>query len=265
MPNSTRLYWRGVVALAGLGLLLTRPCAAQHTSAQPAAVRDNNATAWLTFYSDARLTQRWGLHTEAQWKRAKGLQNPQENVFRVGASYHASRALLLTAGYAYAQAFPYGNDPSVNHIAEHRTYQQLQLRDTKGFVRTQHRYRLEQRWIESNTTPAYTYLNRMRYQLRLAAPLLGREIKPGVPYAVVADEVFVGFGRRAEGRIFDQNRAYAALGYQVSTATALEVGYLNQLWQPRGTTTYSFYHTVQMGLTFNPDFRRTLPALASAQ
>lgn len=222
-------------------------------------VQDHNTNTWLMYFSDARLSDRWGVHTEVQFRRARTLRDPLQNFYRVGGNFYLSEAVMLTAGYAYALSFPYGDFPAAGRAPEHRIYQQVLLRNTYNRLAMQHRYRLEQRWLgaaQGSENSAYTYANRARYMFRLALPLVGGKSGPGVPYAALYDEVFVNFGRAVQRNIFDQNRAYAALGYQFTPATAVELGYMYQLVQQRNGRVFEHNNTLQFNLTINPDFRR---------
>ncbi|WP_375437833.1 DUF2490 domain-containing protein [uncultured Hymenobacter sp.] len=212
---------------------------------------------WLMVNSDARLNDKWGLHTEAQLRQVKGPNAPQQRFLRIGANYYAANILLLSAGYAYTMSYPDGNDSELGSLPEHRSYQQLLLRFDSSRVQTQHRYRLEQRWVRRPGNGQFTYLNRFRYQLRLTLPLgPQKKILPGTPYLTGYDELFIGFGRNSDGNIFNQNRACLALGYQISRATSVEAGYLNQMAQQEEMSSLAATHTLHLGLNFNPDFRR---------
>jgi hypothetical protein len=239
--------------LAGILVLATPKAWAQTESRR---LQDHNAHAWLMYFSDARLSKRWGVHTEVQLRRSELGGSSQQNFVRVGGNYYVSPRLMLTAGYAYALTYPYGDYPVASRFPEHRIYQQVLLRDALGRVQFAHRYRLEQRWLRLPGAENYTYLNRTRYQLRMTVPLgSSGQLQPRVPYLAAYDEVFVHFGRNVARNTFDQNRAYMALGYQVSKATSLEAGYLHQLVQQGNGTVFEHNHTLQFTLNFNPDFR----------
>ncbi len=240
-----------------LFLSLLLPFAAQAQQPEPLRVRDHNTNTWVMYFSDARLSDHWSIHTEAQWRRARVLRDPLQNLFRVGGNYHLNDQVMLTAGYALVLSSPYGDFPAAGRTTEHRIYQQILLRSAYGPLGVQHRYRLEQRWLGAVEGSDYTYVNRTRYQLRMALPLLGGKIEAGTPYAVVSDELFVNFGRSVQNNFFDQNRAYAALGYQFTKALAMELGYLHHLVQQRSGRVFEYNNTLQINLTFNPDLRRT--------
>ncbi|UOQ53234.1 DUF2490 domain-containing protein [Hymenobacter cellulosivorans] len=210
---------------------------------------------WLNLSSDARLTDRWGSHLEAQWRQAKGVGTPHQNVLRLGVTYHATAALQLSSGYALLLTTDNNDVPTATLLPEHRVYQQLLLNDLQDRLQLQHRYRLEQRWVQLADGAAPVYVNRIRYQLRMLYPLSGPVLTSSGAYIVAANELFLGFGRNVEHGIFDQNRAYAALGYQVMKSLALELGYQNQLASSASIGRFGNTHSVQVGLKFNPDFR----------
>jgi hypothetical protein len=240
-----------------VGLIcLVSTASAQAQQSESLRVQDYNTNAWLVYASDARFSERWGVHTEAQWRRARVVRDPMQNFLRVGGNFYLTEAVMLTAGYAYALTFPYGDFPAAGRFPEHRIYQQVLFRSNYGPLAMQHRYRLEQRWVGAVEGSAYTYTNRTRYQFRLALPLRGNEFGAGVPYAVLSDEVFVNFGRNVQRNVFDQNRAYAAFGYQLTRTMAMELGYLHQLLQQRNGRVFENNNTLQVSFTFNPDLRR---------
>jgi Protein of unknown function (DUF2490) len=257
MQKSTPSLWRGTVLLASLMLRMLHPAAAQQPT-PPSVMRANVSNAWLLFLSDTRLSKRWGIHTEAQVLRTRSAAQGCQNVFRAGANYYVTDYLLLTGGYAYSQS---ALDGGVAGAPEHRLYQQVQLRDTKSRVQMQHRYRLEQRWVQLQPRQTFTYLNRMRYQLRLAVPLIGKELTEGIPFLVGSNEVFLGFGRHENQRLIQQNRAYLGLGYQITKAASIELGYLNQLVLPRQESRFEVNENVQFSLCFNPDLRPAASAV----
>jgi hypothetical protein len=60
------------------------------------------------------------------------------------------------------------------------------------------------------------------------------------------DEVFVNFGKNVTGNIFDQNRAYAAIGYNVTKTNRLEVGFMEQTLQQRNGRIIENNHTLMV-------------------
>ncbi|GAA4011734.1 DUF2490 domain-containing protein [Hymenobacter fastidiosus] len=208
---------------------------------------------WLLYSTDAQLTGKWGLHADAQIRRARSAATLRQNQVRVGVNYTANPQVVLTAGYSYVDLYSADEAPAAIQAPEHRLYEQLILQDDQGLVRMQHRYRLEQRRLTRPGEEEPVYLNRFRYQMRLTLPLRGKAIEPGTPYIAAANELLFNFGRNLIGGIFDQNRAAIAVGYQFTKATALEAGYLNLLSPTANQARQR--HIAQLSLTFNPDLR----------
>jgi hypothetical protein len=110
-----------------------------------------------------------------------------------------------------------------------------------GRIKFEHRYRIEQRWVDQ------VYSNRIRYRLMAFIPLNKPSIQPGTIFIGLSDEIFVN----TRESFFDRNRLYGALGYQISKATGLQVGILHQ--QVRNQDKWY----LQLAVVFNPDFRKS--------
>ena len=82
----------------------------------------------------------------------------------------------------------------------------------------------------------WTYLNRVRYQLRLAYPLNHKKIENKTWYLAAYDELFISFGSNVNQNVFDQNRIGLLGGYQFNRMFRVEAGYLNQNVQQASLT-----------------------------
>lgn len=224
---------------------------------------------WLTVASDARLGRHLGVHADVHWRGARPeTQTPAQNLLRTGLSWHLGKTALVTAGYAHAYTVPGRDDPNnpLPRLREHRLYQQFQFGDDQGAVWTRYRYRLEERWLQGLPAPGYPvgtatareYRTRVRAQLRLLCPLnRDHKLRPGAAYAVLADEIFLNAGGGDAVPFFDQNRAAALLGVQLSASAALELGLVNVMGsrQPAYLPDGSAGTVVQAGFSFSPDLR----------
>ena len=213
--------------------------------------------AWFVLSSDARLSQRLGLHTDLHWRGAKPVsQTPAQNLLRVGLNIHLGEQALAGVGYAYAYALPLADQPksSVAGMHEQRLFQQFQFGEHTGALWTRHRYRLEERWLSSPGTAAVAYRTRLRYQLRLLVPLRrDHRLTPGTAYIVGANELFINLGSASS--FFDQNRASLLLGLQLSGNAALEAGLVNQSFSVGSGLDGGVGNVLQVGFAFSPDVR----------
>jgi hypothetical protein len=234
-----------------LSLLL---CLSPAALAQNERIKDYNQNGWYMYFGDHKLTNKWGLHTEVQWRRHNILKDPQQLLIRTGINYDLTPSAMFTLGYGFIETHPYGDFPAAGTFPEHRIYQQLQLKNSVARVGLIHRYRMEQRWVRPAGAENSTYLNRARYMLKATLPLMGATIDAGEPFLAVYDEMFVGFGNNIQRNIFDQNRAYAALGYKIKDGATIELGYLNQIVQKANGVVFEHNHTLQASLFYNLDF-----------
>ena len=76
-------------------------------------------------------------------------------------------------------------------------------------------------------------------------------------YLGAYDEIMVNFGNNVGANLFDQNRAYAALGYSLNKNIKLEIGYLLQTLQQRNGQVIEYNNTFQLSIfSTTPIFRR---------
>jgi hypothetical protein len=109
-----------------------------------------------------------------------------------------------------------------------------------GRVKFEHRYRIEQRWVNDE------YRNRLRYRLMIFLPLNKPKIEKGTLFIGIYDEIFVN----TEKVFFDRNRLYGALGYQFHKTASLQLGMMRQQVNSFGK------NYLQFALVFNPNFRK---------
>lgn len=212
----------------------------QVSFAQNNRLNHNNAIGWYNYFGTFKVSNKFGLHTEYQWRRDNIIANWQQSLLRVGVNYNLNPRVLFRVGYAWIETFPYGEYP-INGLgrdfSEHRIFEMVQLSHKEGIVDFSHRFMLEQRFVgryssvNETTEDEFPLLNRLRYMIRLQVPLKGKEIKDKTPYVAVYDEIFVGFGENVNANIFDQNRFGALLGYRFNKNVRIEAGYINQILQ----------------------------------
>lgn len=209
-------------------------------TAQNTRLEDRNTIGWYNYFGTFKVSEKWGLHTEYQFRRNELITEWQQSLTRIGVNYQLHPRIQLRLGYAWIETFPYGNIP-INGMGkdftEHRIFQMATLTDKISIIDLSHRFMLEQRWIGTYSTPNlrvednYLFLNRFRYMFRAQIPLKGNETKSKTPYLAVYNELFVGFGERVNENVFDQNRIGVLLGYQYNSTFRLEAGFLNQIVQ----------------------------------
>lgn len=254
-----KIKFSGILA----GLLLA--CSTISTAQTFQRNTEDHTHAWFMYFGDHKFFDHWGVHLEAQLRRADFVSSAQQLLLRTGINYHFSPQVFATVGYCYVETYPYGELPATTTFPEHRLWEQIQLRSNFGRFEFVNRLRLEQRWVQAPVlNPAdgsyapgdAVYTNRARPMIRVSVPIKGKTIEDGSLYVSVYEEPFISFGENVARNIFDQNRAYAALGYKVPKAGRLEVGYMNQkIFKGNGVDVEN-NHTLQIGFSSTIEFRK---------
>ncbi|MCR9052393.1 MAG: DUF2490 domain-containing protein [Phaeodactylibacter xiamenensis] len=211
---------------------------------------------WYMYFGNHRLSDQFGLHTEYQWRRHEWVDTWQQSLMRVGLDYYVTENSMLTAGYGWIESFPYGEQPIAATFTEHRIWQQWVINQRVGRFYVNHRYRLEQRFLEQPGTDDYVFRQRARYRLMAILPLGQRELKDHSFFLSAYAEPFISFGKGVDANILGQNRLYLALGYRISPQVNFQLGYLNQYIVKADGQRHERNHDLQVGLTYNLDLRR---------
>lgn len=227
------------VGRRGTGLLLAALAwvvAPRDAGAQGPRRSVDNLNTWAAVVGEVELARRWFVDYDVQVRRHGPVQRWQQFLPRAGLRFQPTAAVRLTAGYALAESWPYGEVPAPRRTREHRLWEQLQLQHAAGRVALTQRYRLEQRWVGAVTAPgagagvaARVRSNRLRYRLQGTLPLRGATVDDGEPYLAAFDELFVQWGENVQANPLDQNRAGVSVGRRWSRRLRTEVGYMHHL------------------------------------
>lgn len=212
---------------------------------------DDQVHGWLVYQGNHHLSTKFDLHTEYQWRRADGFADWQQSLTRIGFDYKLNPSVTVSGGYGWILTYPYGSQPIANRTNENRLWQQVILKQPIGNFQVQHRYRLEQRWIDTQ------FKQRMRYRAQVLIPLQKSFVdkKQGL-FMNVNDEVFLGFGNGIGKNILDQNRFIGAVGYQFNKDFQVQMGYLNQFVIKTDGLHMERNHTLWTSVAYNFDFSK---------
>ena len=195
---------------------------------------------WLMYFGTNKISEKLSIHSEAQYRNYTiSPTNIEQLLLRTGLNYHFKPNASTTIGYAHIGNHDYKSDRKSPETEEHRIWQQLLTTNNIGRVKFEHRYRLEERFIEKD------FKMRFRYRLMLFFPLNRPKVETGTMYLGVYDEIFVNDKRD----FFDRNRLYGGIGYQYADNLHFQVGILRQETQTESKT------FLQFGMIFNTDLR----------
>ena len=223
----------------------------------------NQSNAWVLYTGNHKISNKFGVHTEYQWRRADFFNDWQQSLARVGLEYYQNPNVTFTAGYASIISYQYGDQPISHQTTENRIWEQVNLKAKYGRFDLQHRYRMEQRLIDnwSNASGSFVqgkdnYRNRVRYRMMVNVPLSRKEMANNTLFLNVNDEVFLGFGKGIAKNVLDQNRFIAALGWRFSPNFNIQLGYLNQMVLKSDGIKVERNHTLWLSTTYNIDFTK---------
>ena len=163
-----------------------------------------------------------------------------------GINYRASANYDIGIGGTYTTT----RESYVSHLDEsdHRLFAQLVIKEGIFSATATHRFRLEQRFIETTNNSRF-FAQRVRYRFRVQLPLQHQIDKFTRGFYVSAqNEIFLNTlnKNKLNTHLFDQNRAMAAIGYKISTLLDIEGGYLNSF--SAGKTINKCTHIFQFSL-----------------
>ncbi len=209
------------------------------------------------YFGNHKLNDKIGLHTEYQFRRHDFAADWQQSLMRIGLDYYLPKKAMLTAGYGWIVSFPYGEQPISVKFNEHRIWQQFMMNENIGRFYFNHRYRLEQRFLENTAvdTDGYRFRQRARYRLFITIPISNKTLEDNTLFFSTYDEVFLGFGEGILRNILDQNRLYFALGWRFNKDMNVQLGYLHHYVIKGDGDRRERNHTLQLGVTYNMDLR----------
>lgn len=200
------------------------------------SAQENDLGAWYMYFGNNKISKKLNLHNEIQYRNFDAVGDLEQLLIRTGIGYDLTENnnnVLL--GYGFILSRPYVNGEKKENI-EHRIFQQFITKQKFGRFNLQHRYRLEERFLQDN------FRMRFRYMIGLNIPITQKEMLPKSLYASVYNEIFLSF----DNPVFDRNRVYGALGYVINKNMRIEAGYMNQIQENRnrGQIQIGFYNNI---------------------
>ena len=187
------------------------------------AAQDSDFGNWLIYIGNKKVNSQWNIHNEVQYRNYDAVGDLEQLLLRTGVGYNLSESnhnLLLGYGYILSENYV-ANTQDKTSVNEYRIFQQFTSKQSVGVVSLTHRYRFEQRFVEAD------YKMRLRYFLAAKIPLQNTESESSKIYLSAYNEVFLN----TESAVFDRNRVYAGVGYQLTKNIRMEAGYMNQIFE----------------------------------
>ena len=194
--------------------------------------------AWYMYFGTNKISERLSIHTEAQFRFYETTSNFNQMLLRTGLNYHIDPNAIATGGYAFIDTDNnfYEFEGEVNS-KEHRIFEQFILKNKVWEFLFEHRYRLEQRFLDFGETTDTQH--RARYRIQMTLPLTNTFLLN------FYDELFINL----QDDLFGQNRLYGAVGVNITENTSLQLGYM------RNQFANAVYDRLQLAVFYNPDLR----------
>ncbi|MFK7784338.1 MAG: DUF2490 domain-containing protein [Crocinitomicaceae bacterium] len=178
---------------------------------------------WWIYFGNKKINSKFNWHHEVQYRNYNVIGDLEQLLLRTGIGYNLTeKNNNLLVGYGFIRSenyFPLVDEKFV--INEHRVYQQFITKQSFGRVKVQHRYRLEERWVEDQD-----FKMRFRYFLALNVALNNNDMVDNTFYLSAYNELFINH----QNNLFDRNRLYGGVGYKLNSLVRFELGYMNQFF-----------------------------------
>lgn len=216
---------------------------------------------WYGVYTTININEKWYFQNELQERHYINPTAQHQFVFRghihryLGASgWESSMGMCLFLQNP--------NDPKASiklTVPELRPHLEFACKQKFMRLTFDHRIRAEARFFHNINSTAtslssgYSFGNfRFRFHFQLTVPILKVADKRFLKLKV-SDEVHINAGRNIVTNVFDQNRVYGGIGYDVSPNLTVEAGYLNWFQQRpnaeffnRDIVRFSLFHKVNL-------------------
>ncbi|WP_407402360.1 DUF2490 domain-containing protein [Chryseobacterium sp.] len=200
------------------------------------SAQESDLGAWYMYFGNNKINEKFNFHNEVQYRNFDGIGDLEQLLLRTGIGYDLTENNNnVMLGYGFIMSRPYKDGVKTENI-EHRIFQQYITKQKFGRVNLQHRYRLEERFLQDD------FRMRFRYYLGVNVPINNKEMVPKTIYASAYNEIFLNL----DSPTFDRNRVYGAIGYVINKNLKIEAGYMNQIQENknRGQVQVGFYNTI---------------------
>jgi hypothetical protein len=197
------------------------------------------STEWFVLATTMKVSNRINLYADAHLRYVHSFEPAQDQIRVAGEWVISKKLTIVPFGYVYVRNFIYGEQPAAYINNEHRIYQQAVLKYTSGKFGFNHRFRIEERFIQTHhSDPSGEVIDdgfdenkqmRFRYRGSITYPLNKSKIEPKALFLSVYDEFFISWGKKVTFHKPDQNRIFAGLCYQFTKDISLQSGFFYQM------------------------------------
>ncbi|UYW02481.1 DUF2490 domain-containing protein [Flavobacterium agricola] len=180
--------------------------------------------AWAHLSYKQQVSEKWGYAADFQLRSGTSLKGIKTLLARAWASYYITDSKSVGLGYTHFGNWNKEQNRTV-YNAEHRIFEEFQLKNKLGKVGLTNRLRLEQRFLDVEHKTEFS--QRLRYLLGFNIPLSAVKVFNRPTSIVVQDELFLNVQNKnaTNGKFFDQNRPYVGWSVLYNDHLKAEIGY----------------------------------------
>lgn len=227
----------------GLAFLLVLILISVGLQAQKQVSTDNQQ--WFQYYNTIQIGNHWAIQSDMGIRFSDELSDLSQTLVRSGLEYQWNNNLRATAGFAFLTFHSEG----VRTRVEYRPYQEIDLSETYGRVKTQHRLRIEERFFsytdESGIQSMFNF--RYRYRFQAILPLISLDNEKKLVF-VVGDEILINSGKEIVYNIFDSNRILIGPALHLSPHFDISILYNHLFAQKNRAEAFSRTHIIWLGI-----------------
>ncbi len=204
----------------------------------PLLAQQSNYGNWFAYNGNNAINKKWNWLNEIKYRNYNLVSDFEQLILRTGIGYNiGNKKNNILLGYSFVQSNKYAANAKVSTPStEHNILQQfINIEEFKG-IRILHRYRLEERFINSNLSL------RFRYFLSLNVPINHSTMKKNTVYASVYNEVFLN----TKSPVFERDRIYGGVGYVIAKDLRFELGSMTQIFEHSNRSQFQiiFYNNI---------------------
>lgn len=192
---------------------------------------------WILYFGNASLSKKLTLFLDVQDRNFNAFGDLEQVMLRSALLYNVNENMSIGQGYGYIIGQPYVAGEK-KETYENRLFQQLILKQRFSRLYLTHRYRVEERFLQSG------YATRLRYFLSVNIPINHSAMQKKTVYLSGYNEIFLNVNTP----IFDRNRLYGGVGFMLSPQLRLEAGAMWQMYETRqrGQFNFTIFHNFSL-------------------
>lgn len=212
--------------------------------AQRETVRGNQQ--WVQYYNSVKLSEKVGLYSDAGIRWKNGFNETSQTLIRTGIGYNVNKNVRLLTGFAF---LTFRRDGDWDRF-EYRPYQEITVSQLLRKVKSQHRFRLEERIFRSGAEDSgikNSFNYRLRYRFYVFIPITSLSEKHQL-FLNFGDEILINAGKNIAGNIFDSNRLLIGPAVQLNESLNISLIYNYTYAKKNQGDTESMAHILWLGI-----------------